>query len=53
MYEKINNNVKYEPPKDDNSMKNELKNYLKNLKQSNTDIPSTFDTVKDTTFSTY
>ncbi len=53
MYEKINNNEKYEPPKDDNSMKNELKNYLKNLKQSNTDIPSTFDTVKDTTFSTY
>jgi len=55
MYEKINNNEKYSPPTDDSSMKNELKNYLKDLKKSNSDntIPTFENPTSDSNFSTY
>ena len=55
MYEKINNTEKYSPHTDDSSMKNELKNYLKDLKKSNSDnsIPTFENPTSDSNFSTY
>lgn len=55
MYEKINNTEKYSPPTDNSSMKNELKNYLKDLKKSNSEnsTPTFENPISDSKFSTY